>query len=58
MATKAAKGGNAPGNKKAAAPKGGAKGGGKSKGGEGGGHFLQEDRGPQLAAVVAAFVAG
>ena len=24
---------------------------------EGGGHFLQEDRGPQLAAVVAAFVA-
>ncbi len=25
---------------------------------EGAGHFLQEDRGPQLAAVVAAFVTG
>jgi large subunit ribosomal protein L5 len=43
MATKQpAKGGNAPGNKKGAAPKGGAakggaKGGGKAKGGEGGG---------------------
>ncbi len=41
MATKAAKGGNAPGNKKApksGAPKGGAaKGGGKAKGGDGGG---------------------
>jgi haloalkane dehalogenase len=25
---------------------------------EGGGHFLQEDRGPELAAVVASFIAG